>query len=237
MGQTSSKTILKNCRGILLDLDHTLYDYHTCHNQSIATVFRYVSEKFSLSDKEVEHAFESAKKKVNTDLLATASSHNRMLYFQIMYESLGIPALAHTLDTYNVYWDTFISLMDFDEGVEELLLEWSKQKKICLITDLTVHIQHRKIQKLKLYNCIHYIVSSEEAGKEKPHPLMFQLSMNKLGLTNSQVCMIGDNYKKDIVGAMNMKIYSFWLNRDNEDPKPHDLITEIKSFKELEQYG
>jgi HAD superfamily hydrolase (TIGR01549 family) len=237
MKSTSSENILKNCKGILLDLDHTLYDYHKCHNQSIRSVFQYVSQKFSLPEEEVEKVFESAKKKVNTNLLNTASSHNRMLYFQVMYESLGIHPLAHTLDVYNKYWDTFISMMDFDEGVQELLLKWSKQKKICLITDLTVHIQHRKIQKLKLYECVHHIVSSEEAGREKPHPFMFELSLNKLRLTNSQVCMIGDNYKKDIVGAMNMNIYSFWLNRDNEESMPHKLITEVKSFKELEQYG
>jgi putative hydrolase of the HAD superfamily len=46
---------------------------------------------------------------------------------------------------------------------------------------------------------VDYLVSSEEAGAEKPDPKVFELSLEKLGLKKDEVVMIGDNYEKDIM--------------------------------------
>lgn len=227
---------MRKSKGILLDLDHTLYDYHIVHNQSINYTLSQLSNKFSIPVEELEAVLNKVKKKLHVELVNTASSHNRMLYFQRMFEALNVDSLKYTLEAYNFYWDTFLSLLNYDEGVEEVLGELKRGRKICLITDLTVHIQHRKVQKLKLYKYLDYMVSSEEAGTEKPHPHIFRMALQKLKLEPSDVCMIGDNYKKDITGACNLNIRSFWLNRDGENEKTNELIKEIRSFTELKNY-
>ena len=82
---------------------------------------------------------------------------------------------------YNIYWDTFLeNMIPFDE-VYEFLEKY--KNKICLVTDLTAHIQYRKIEKLRLNKYISRVVTSEEVGKEKPHPYMFILALEKLGKT------------------------------------------------------
>jgi len=77
-------------------------------------------------------------------------------------------------------------------------------------------------------------VTSEEAGKEKPHPYMFMLALQKLNLQTNDVCMIGDSFKKDIFGASNLNIKSIWLNSD-EKKENYDnaLVQEVKTFKEI----
>ena len=46
--------------------------------------------------------------------------------------------------------------------------------------------------------------------------------------------MVGDSFKNDILGALNMGIESYWLNSDQINEVYDDnLVTEIKSFKEL----
>jgi putative hydrolase of the HAD superfamily len=159
-----------------------------------------------------------------------------MLYFQRTFEALKIDSLRYSLESYNLYWDSFLSLLKFDEGVEEVLKSIRVNRKICLVTDLTVHIQHRKVEKLHLYQYLDFMVSSEEAGKEKPDPVIFNLALNKLNLKPDEVCMIGDNYKKDNMGASNLGIRSFWINRDGEKYPQSDLIKELKSFNELIHY-
>jgi putative hydrolase of the HAD superfamily len=155
-----------------------------------------------------------------------ASSHNRLLYFQRMLEMLDLNPLQHAMTLYNTYWDTFLDNMQVYEGVQELLTRYSG--KICFLTDLTVHIQYRKVEALNLLAYSSKIVTSEEAGREKPHPYMFMLGLQKLNMSGNEVCMIGDNFKKDIKGASNLGIPSIWINHKQvQESYDAELVTEV----------
>jgi putative hydrolase of the HAD superfamily len=56
---------------------------------------------------------------------------------------------------------------------------------------------------------------SGELGQEKPAPIMFHHAMKELGLTDSdkhRIVMIGNNLKRDIVGANRLGIISILAN-------------------------
>ena len=56
---------------------------------------------------------------------------------------------------------------------------------------------------------------SEELGAEKPDPRMFRTAMDRMGLTEadaSRIVMIGNNLKRDILGANRMGICSVLLS-------------------------
>ena len=55
-------------------------------------------------------------------------------------------------------------------------------------------------------NYINYIVTSEEAGVEKPHPYIFINALTKINAKAEEAIMIGDDLKKDVKGAKNMHI-------------------------------
>ena len=191
-------------KGLLLDIDNTLYDYSSTHKYAIDRVIEYCIGEFTLSTNSVIEAYSIARKKVHIELSETASSHNRLLYFQKMLELLNINSLEYSYIIYNIYWDNFIEYMKPFDGIYKLLEKY--KNKICLVTDLTAHIQYRKIKKLKLEKYCTYVVTSEESGKEKPHPYMFMLALHKLNMKHDEVCMIGDSFKKDIFGASNLDI-------------------------------
>ena len=222
---------MKN-KGVLLDLDNTLYDYSKSHKAGLKSILDYCENNFDISKSEALSAFNYGRHKVHIELIETASSHNRLLYIQKMLESLEISPFKHALKLYNAYWDTFLEEMKLYDGVVDFLEKYNG--KICIVSDLTAHIQYRKIQKLNIGKYIHFIVTSEESGREKPHAYPFMLALQKLKLTNKEVFMVGDSFKKDIVGALNMGIESYWLNSDRTNEVYDDnLVTEIKCFKEL----
>ncbi|MFL5728718.1 MAG: HAD family hydrolase [Cytophagaceae bacterium] len=226
----------KNYKGILLDLDNTLYNYEKCHKAAIEKALGSISESVGVKQSILEEAFNAARKELHIELSNSASSHNRMLYFQRMFERIGLNPLTYTLEAYNLYWDHFLDILDYDEGAEDFLKSL-KGKQICLITDLTVHIQHRKIQKLKLDRYIDAIVTSEEAGREKPHPYIFLLALKKLGLSPSEIIMVGDNYSRDVLGAVNLGISCIWLNREKKSEcSSNKLVTEIQRISDLMKY-
>jgi putative hydrolase of the HAD superfamily len=70
-----------------------------------------------------------------------------------------------------------------------------------IVTDLTAQIQFRKIIYFGLDHYFDCIVTSEEAGQEKPHAAPFQLALEKIQPKGSIIWMIGDNSEKDIGGA------------------------------------
>ena len=105
--------------------------------------------------------------------------------------------------------------------------------KVCIITDLTAEIQYRKIKKLKLTNLIDFIVTSEEAGIEKPSSNIFELALKKINLKSSEICMIGDSYEKDIVGGINLGIKSFWFNAKVDNIVDNENVNKIDSFNNL----
>ena len=219
-------------KGILLDIDNTLYDYNVAHVFSKNVVLDYGVSEFNLSKKKINFAYEKARKQVHIELCETAASHNRLLYFQRMLEILNLNPMKYAIQIYSKYWESFLDeLKPFDEIY--VLLEKYKNR-ICLLTDLTAHIQYRKVQKLGLEKYCDKLVTSEEAGHEKPHPYMFMLALQKLGLGADEVCMIGDNFNKDILGSAALGIESIWFNHEGKQ-EAHDnkLITEVNSFKEI----
>ena len=205
-----------NVKGILLDLDDTLYEYDVTHNIALNTALIEVANKYQIAPNRILSAFEFAKKKIKSILPNVAANHSRILYFQIMFEKLNLNPIPDAYAISNLYWNTFIDNIALTKDAI-FFLEKYKHLPICLITDLTSEIQYRKIERLSLTKSIDYIVTSEEAGVEKPHPFIFKCAMSKLNLSINEVVMIGDNYNKDITGASLLGIKSFWISRNSNE--------------------
>ncbi len=223
-------------RGILLDIDNTLYDYNKTHTKALDKMLKRAATLLQQDEVDLKHAYLEGRKQINSELNESASSHNRLLYIQRMLESLNVSGLSFSLELYEIYWNTFLENIEVYEGVYAFL-ESVQHLPICLVTDLTAYIQHRKIKKLQLDLYADYLVTSEEAGREKPHPYMFLLALHKMGLKPDEVCMIGDSYKKDILGASQLGIPSYWLHgSDRTEEIDSDLIVKLGKFADVRKY-
>lgn len=222
-------------KAILFDLDDTLYDYSPVHKKALAEVYKILKDEINISKKKFERLFKLAKEDIKHELAGTASSHNRVLYFQRLIEKTHNTVRPRLiLKLYHAYWDAFLKNMKLRKGTLETLKELQRQNiKIALVTDLTTQIQLRKIHKLKITKYIDYLITSEEAGSEKPHSIMFLLALNKLNLLPKEVIMVGDNLIADIEGANSVGIDSVAITKkkiksDKEDyKKPNFVIKKI----------
>ena len=188
---------------ILIDLDDTLYDYETAHSEGLEGVKKKVELSLSIDQDILEETFSKARYETKTRLGETASSHSRILYFQRMIELFGLGTqIDLTLDLEQTYWRNFFLKMLLFEDAREFLEDVKLLDiKLCLITDLTAHIQYRKLIHLGLERYFDFIVTSEETGADKPHKANFLLAMAKLESSSNHVWMIGDDPIKDIKGS------------------------------------
>ena len=190
---------------VVFDLDNTLYDYDKCNLIAEERLFCLIAEEFDISKAQAQNLLKTAKLNIKYQLDEdVAASHNRLLYMQNICEQIGKNPLHYAMQFYNCYWDTMLENMELFDYVLPFVSELrAKGIKIGILTDLTAHIQYRKIKKLGLADYIDYLVTSEEAGAEKPSMRMFDRITDKLGLEPNEILMIGDSQKKDIEGAKN----------------------------------
>ncbi len=214
-------------KAIILDLDDTLYDYASLNDEAIERSATMAHDKCMVPKESFMDAFLWAREETKKVLNETGSCHNRMLYFQKALEHLGLPPVISAIDLYECYWGYMLEHMQLSYGAMEFL-QYCKyhSARIGICSDLTAHIQHRKIRRLGIAHLIDAIVTSEEAGVEKPHSRMFTLILSKLGVAASEALYIGDSYKKDVVGAEGAGIDVLWYKGKEEDKRS------IHSFSE-----
>lgn len=223
---------------IIFDIDNTLFDYDRNHLIGMKALSDYCQKHFLLSEKAMLSCYEKAQKimenRIGTD---TAAIHNRLLRFQCMLELLSQPLFPHALRMYHAYWDTFVTHAKPEPGIIDFLKNLKKHNiKIGIGTDMTAHIQYRKLEQLQLFSYIDFIVTSEEAGVEKPDPHFFSLCVEKSTFSVDECAFIGDNIKKDVLGSRACGLKGIWYSQGGKNASfsEHLEYPVIESFENIE---
>ena len=80
--------------------------------------------------------------------------------------------------------------------------------------------------------------SAAQAGRQKPHPIVFESLLKRENLTADEVIHIGDDPVTDIQGAQQLGIKAIWLNRNHLSwpdniKAPFIEINQLKQLPEL----
>lgn len=216
-------------KAVIFDIDNTLYSYDENHIHGMKALTDYCKENFGMTEEEICEYYKRAGKIMNERIGSdTAAIHNRFLRLQCLMELLGQPLFPHVQNLYHAYWDTLIDHAKPSQGALEFVKKLKeKGVRIGIGTDMTAYIQYKKIEKLGLAPYVDFIVTSEEAGVEKPHPHLFELCVQKAGVPAKECAFIGDSLKKDVEGACNSGLKGVWYTQ-GKDEKINYMS--IKSF-------
>lgn len=225
-------------KAIVFDLDDTLYDCLHENDKAVDDTVRYVANELLHMDEDVvRKAFEEGRDTVKSQLSEwdMAAQHNRVLYFQKMLELLDVSPFKYDLQVYNYFWDNFLNRISlFPEALKFIDDARVLGIKIGICTDMTAHIQFRKIDRLGLTDRLDAMITSEEAGVEKPNRRMFDMIAEKLGVKNEEVIYVGDSYKKDVTGAKNAGMTPVWYlslhDKTDEDVLAVSDYTELRDI-------
>jgi HAD superfamily hydrolase (TIGR01549 family) len=188
---------------VFIDIDDTLYSYETAHIKAIVAVKNLVANKFEIAGKNFEEVFAAARADVKQCLEGAPSGRNRLLYFQKMFELIGVG--SSPLDALNceqTYWNTLMSESSLFPGVEEFLDELRLNGvPIIAVSNLTSQVQFRKLVYFELHEAFNFIVTSEQVGCEKPNPKIFEFALSRANCVGEDIWMVGDDLVCDIEGA------------------------------------
>ena len=204
-------------KGVIFDIDGTLYDYQINDKLAMKHFCEFVEKVLGIDEKTFRETYSQARQLVRSRLHDTAAQHSRVLLIQTALELLGKNPFTYLLEMYDVYWNYFLENMRPYDGAEDFLRKLKNSGvKISTCTDMTAHIQYRKLSRLGLARYIDFMVTSEETGFEKPAPIMFKTALKKMHIKPDEAAYFGDSLDRDVQGAANIGIKPFWFVADRE---------------------
>lgn len=151
---------------VVFDLDDTLYDYSRLNGAAQNRLCGFARERLRVRREVFLAAYGRAQKDIKALLGDTAACHNRLLYCQKTLELLGQKPASLALELYEAYWGYMLSHMRLRPGAGELL-EYCTGRGLTVgvCTDLTAHIQHRKLSRLGLDRLTDVLVTSRKPAR------------------------------------------------------------------------
>lgn len=219
-------------RTVIFDIDNTLYSYDDAHKVAFAALLEYAEKNLHMTAEEFTKLHAETMGRLKGQMGDVAATHNRLIRYQNMLESKGLPLQPHAFKMYRIYWDTLLEEARPSDGIHEVMA-YLKEKdiRIGIGTDMTAALQFEKLIRLKLLSYIDFMVSSEEAGAEKPDKVFFDLCLKKAGCASEECLFVGDSLKKDVLGAQNAGMQAVWFRLQGKDPEQN--IHQIRDMKEL----
>lgn len=228
---------------VIFDIDDTLYDYEAGHAAGIKGMAEYAQKELGIPADEFKAAYAAINKEI-TEALGrdNAAIHSRSIRLQNLLERWEKPLFPHLKKLYHLYWDTLLDVSAPEPGSLETVKELcSMGISVGIGTDMTTRMQYEKIERFGFGPYVKHIVTSQEAGHEKPHPVFMDLCIRKAGCAPGECVFVGDTFKKDVLGALDAGMKAVWYNvKGKALPEDLDLTDrvygEIHHFDELIPY-
>lgn len=220
---------MKKC--IIFDLDDTLYNERQYVMCAMRHVAEYIGEKFGM---DIDNSY--------LELMDILDMYGRGKVFDTFIKRHGIEVSIQKL--VSRYRETKPALTLYEDA-ESLLQELKRYGvKTGIITDGCRTVQHNKIQALRLERQIdEIIVTDDYENIAKPSVVPYQMILQRIdGIEPKECVYIGDNPKKDFIGARKVGMMTVRIIRGMGDnmklePQPGyepDIV--ISDLMELLQY-
>ena len=222
-------------KAVFFDLDDTLYggfDEGDAHGY--ASMGAWVQAHLGVSGEEFVRQCRQNRARLGRQQPGMPPIHDRVISVQGALERMGLNAMRYANTLHRIYWDAMMDKMALRPGVTQLLDDLrAAGVKTAVCTDMLADIQMEKIERLGLTDKLDYMVSSEEAGVDKPASPIFWLALQKCGCIAAQAVMVGDNFRHDVQGAADLGITGIWLNWSNKPrPETDSVYTEVHTFEQ-----
>lgn len=195
-------------RGILLDLDDTLYPERQYFLSGLRAVSVWLSELASGRD------YWS----LLTDIVAR---HGRKGILDRIAPPMGMQTAG--LDAWReslllVYRNHFPNIILFDDAPVFVSECRARGIRLGLVTDGKSCVQWRKIWALGLDALLDVIVVTEDIDAPKPSPRAFRVAAQRLGLRTHECVYVADDESKDFIGPHQLGMTTLLLRRELEWP-------------------
>lgn len=130
--------------------------------------------------------------------------------------ALGLkePRLVEELS--EAHWATMSRSFRLYPEAKTVLRRLGSKYRLSLLSNGPSDLQREKIRVLGVESHFDHIVISGEVGHFKPSREVFMCLVGRLEVEPHEVMYIGDNYEKDVLGALGAGLRAVWVNRSDK---------------------
>ena len=179
------------CEAVLFDLDNTLYEYAPCNAAGLLAAEQVLATQYSLGEGRFQELHDIVRLELAEELKGSAASHERSLFFKRIAERSTAPedrgshpGLA--IHMFEAYWGAFMGCKEPAPHAHEQLSLLAGTHRLALVSNHTNLAQLKKVEALGFGPYFEVIITSEEAGVEKPHARIFELALEALGVQSER---------------------------------------------------
>ena len=234
-------------KGILFDMGSTLLEFENSTWEVLGQRSAEAGYKFLLEKNQkvpskdefcnvVKSSFIQARLEVELDLREYKYEEVILSIFNKLNLSTEDSLYSQFLE---VYYKPVTVQVTLIEGAKEVL-QFFKDKNIPLgIVSNTVFPKRFHLNELERFGLLSYFdfeIFSSNFGFRKPHPKIFEMALQKLGLKPEEVVFIGDRLKEDVGGAKEMGMKGILKYREGRNYSfpivPDALVYNLIELKE-----
>jgi putative hydrolase of the HAD superfamily len=198
-----------NIKGVLFDLDNTLYDRDLTFAQCAGG---FVEEHFATLSAETRAGI---LEQMLTEGIKGYSARQEV-FAEIVGQSSTLPRDMTSIST--LFFQKWLSHMVLEEDTHRLLSRLEDENiPFGIITNGGAK-QHLKIGQLGLRSRTKCLFVSDEFGCNKPDPTIFRAASSCLNVPCESILFVGDNPIADICGAHAVGMTTVWLHRGTDWP-------------------
>ncbi len=215
---------------LLFDLDDTLFDFRLSEKHALTKTFQAFGlpngfNEYITSYKEISHVLWNDLEHGNITLAKLRVERFKRLFLQ---HELTLNAS----DFGEAYLENLGQEIHIIDGVKDMIKGLSGYR-LALLTNGFKDVQHARMNGSIFAQSFEVIITSEEAGSQKPHADIYNYTFDKLQISDkSLVLMIGDSLSSDIQGGNHYGIDTCWFN-----PQLKSNDTAIKPTYEIHNWA
>lgn len=203
---------------LLFDADNTFLDFATASKKSL---FSTCSNYDLPCDEEIYKIYkvENAKVWESFENKEITALELRSLRFARFFDAVDIKGID-PFEFNTQFLQNLVEVSEAYQGAKELMENLKPNFTLSVITNGLKEVQRPRIHRLQMQHLFESIIVSDEIGVAKPDVRFFEHSYNSISNPppKSEVLVIGDNLKSDILGGKNFGVDTCWLSHD----KPND---------------
>jgi len=91
----------------------------------------------------------------------------------------------------------------------------------------------RLLESLGLYSRLEFVLTSAEAGRRKPDPLIFHQAVSRTGLAAAEILYVGDSVEDDVAGARGAGLMPVLIDRTGRLKEDVLIVTDLRDLAHL----
>jgi len=225
-------------KAVFFDLDDTLHDFKRASGGAISLIYEKIASRHGIDRIQLKVRYEELLRQAEeyAFLDGRSSTDYRLERVDNLLRTFGIKDEKFAMELVQLYGEELEKRLNLFPDVVPLLERLQEQYKLYIVTEGPSDAQQHALEVLGIRDYFTDIFISGEVKKIKSTGELFRHAIKESGYSTQDIVLVGDSYKRDVVGGLTAGLRVIWLNRKNEkiettQPTPY---REIRDLNELE---